>query len=303
MKMTNKKPLTTIQIQKMKTEGEPITMLTAYDATFARLIDQAGADMILVGDSLGMVIQGLDNTIPVTLDEMIYHARAVCRGTQRAHVVCDMPFMTYQGDALEAMKNAGRILKESGAQSVKLEGGANVVPTIERLVAAGIPVMGHLGLTPQAVHTMGGFKVQGKSPQTAQKIVDDALALERAGVYALVLEGIPAELARVITQSLSIPTIGIGAGVYCDGQVLVCYDLLGMNSDFKPRFVKQYANLAESIPAAVRAFRKEVRARQFPTEEHSFHAKQALFGPHSVEAASPDEDDEIGLYGVPVELA
>jgi 3-methyl-2-oxobutanoate hydroxymethyltransferase len=300
--MTYKKPLTTIQIQQMKAKRAPITMLTAYDATFAKLIDEAGAEMILVGDSLGMVIQGLDNTIPVTLDEMIYHARAVCRGVQHAHVVCDMPFMAYQGDALEAMKNAGRILKESGAQSVKLEGGAHVAPTIERLVSAGIPVMGHLGLTPQAVHAMGGFRVQGKDPQAAQKIVDDALILERAGVYALVLEGIPAELARVITQSLRIPTIGIGAGVDCDGQVLVIYDLLGMNPDFKPKFVKRYLNLGQLIPEAVREFKQEINDRSFPSEAHSFHAKMPLFAPHSVQSSASEEEDSIGLYGVPVEL-
>jgi len=300
--MTNKKALTTVNIQQMKQKGEPITMLTAYDATFAKLIDEAGAELILVGDSLGMVIQGLENTIPVTLDEMIYHAKAVCRGARHAHVVCDMPFMTYQGDALEAMKNAGRILKESGAQSVKLEGGATVAPTIERLVNAGIPVMGHLGLTPQAVHAMGGFRVQGKNPQAAQQIVDDALALERAGAYAVVLEGIPAELARVITQSLSIPTIGIGAGVYCDGQVLVIYDLLGMNPDFQPKFVKKYLNLGTLIPQAVQKFKEEIREGSFPTDEHSFHAKMPLFAPHSVDENPPEDDDTIGLYGVPVEL-
>ena len=299
--MTNKKPRTTVQIQQMKKDGQPITMLTAYDATFARLIDDAGADMILVGDSLGMVIQGLDNTIPVTLDEMIYHAKAVSRGARTAHIVCDMPFMTYQGDKFEALKNAGRILKESGAQSVKLEGGRAIADTVAQLVNSGIPVMGHLGLTPQAVHAMGGFKVQGKNPQAAQEIVDDALALERAGAFALVLEGIPTELARVITQSLTIPTIGIGAGVDCDGQVLVIYDVLGMNPDFQPKFVKKYLNLGELIPEAVRNFRKEVQTREFPTRAHSFHAKEPLFTPHSVDTPE-EEDDVIGLYGVPVEL-
>lgn len=299
--MTNRKPKTTVQIQQMKRDGQPITMLTAYDATFARLIDDAGADMILVGDSLGMVIQGLDNTIPVTLDEMIYHAKAVSRGARNAHIVCDMPFMTYQGDKFEALKNAGRILKESGAQSVKLEGGRAISDTVAQLVNAGIPVMGHLGLTPQAVHAMGGFKVQGKNPQAAQEIVDDALALERAGAFAIVLEGIPTELARVITQSLTVPTIGIGAGIDCDGQVLVIYDVLGMNPDFQPKFVKKYLNLGELIPEAVRNFKHEVETREFPTRAHSFHAKEPLFAPHGVEAPE-EEDDVIGLYGVPVEL-
>ncbi len=296
----SKKRVTTTTLRRMKADGERITMLTAYDATFARLVDQGGADVILVGDSLGMVIQGEDNTLPVTLDDMVYHCRAVRRGSQRSHVVCDMPFMTYQGDKFEALKNAGRLVKEGGAESVKLEGGRAIAETVSLLVQAGIPVMGHLGLTPQSVHAMGGFKVQGKSPDQAKRIVEDAQALEAAGCYAIVLEGIPVELARVVTASIDIPTIGIGAGVDCDGQVLVIYDLLGMNPDFSPRFVKKYMNLGEAIPQAVAAYKAEVVEGTFPEEAHTFHAKKALFRPEEVTAPAPEEDNLGGLYGVPV---
>ena len=264
--MAKTKKVTIPHIRRMKASGQRITMLTAYDATFARLVDDGGTDVILVGDSLGMVIQGEENTIPVTLDEMIYHCRAVRRGARRAHVVCDMPFMSYHGDPIEALTNAGRLMKEGGAESVKLEGAMPQV--VSKLVGAGIPVMGHLGLTPQSVHAMGGFRIQGKDPDQAQRIVDEAVALEQAGIYALVLEGVPAELARVITQSLQIPTIGIGAGIDCDGQVLVIYDLLGMNPDFKPRFVKKYMDLGHAIPDAVAAYKQEVRDGVFPAEEH-----------------------------------
>ena len=300
--MAKSKKVTVGTLRQMKSKGEPITMLTAYDATFASLVDKGGADVILVGDSLGMVIQGQDNTIPVTLKDMAYHCRAVRRGTSRAHVVCDMPFMSYQGDPVEALKNAGRLMKEGYAESVKLEGGANVAPAIEKIVAAGIPVMGHLGLTPQSVHAMGGFKVQGKQPDQAQRILEDALAIEAAGVYAIVLEGIPVELARMITREVSVPTIGIGAGVECDGQVLVIYDLLGMNPEFTPRFVKRYMELGTAIPEAVAAFKAEVNSGRFPAEAHTFHAKTALFGPHSIKPAEEEAEDDIGLYGVPIEL-
>lgn len=297
------KKVTTQTLLKMKEDGERITMLTAYDATFARLVDEGGADVILVGDSLGMVIQGEENTLPVTLDHMIYHCRAVRNGAVRAHVVCDMPFMTYQAQPHEALANAGRLMKEGGAHSVKLEGGANIVPAVEQLVAAGIPVMGHLGLTPQSVHAMGGFKVQGRAPEHAQRILDDALALEAAGVFAIVLEGIPVELARMITRSVDIPTIGIGAGAECDGQVLVIYDLLGMNLDFKPKFVKRYIELGRTIPEAVAQYKHEVEVGTFPSEKHTFHAKEPLFGPHSIpDAEAPEVEDDIGLYGVPIEL-
>ena len=256
---------------------------------------------ILVGDSLGMVIQGRDNTLAVTLDDIIYHTKAVVRGAQRAHVVADMPFMTYQADPTEAVKNAGRLVKEGGAQSVKLEGGKSLAPVIERMVSSGIPVMGHIGLTPQSVHAMGGFKVQGRDAENAERILQDARALEAAGCYAIVLEGVPVELSRVITDSIEIPTIGIGAGVACDGQVLVVYDLLGMFDDFVPKFVKQYAQMGTGITEAVARYRAEVRNGDFPAEAHTFHAKEALFRPREVKMprAAPEEGESMGgLYGV-----
>lgn len=288
-------------LRQMKAEGERITMVTAYDATFARLVDDGGADAILVGDSLGMVIQGGENTLAVTLEDIIYHTRAVRRGTRRAHVVGDMPFMSYQLDAGDALRSAGRLIKEGGAESVKLEGGEDCAPAVERIVRAGIPVMGHIGLTPQSVHAMGGFKVQGKTAAAAERLLRDAQALESAGCYALVLEGIPVELARVITQSISIPTIGIGAGVDCDGQVLVIYDLLGMNRDFKPKFVKKYLDLATEIPDAVARYRVEIARGEFPADTHTFHADEPLFKPREVPPQRIDADDGVTeLYGVPV---
>ncbi len=274
--------ITTQTLRRMKERGERITMLTAYDAMFARLVEEGGADAILVGDSLGMVVQGHDNTLGVTVEDIVYHTRAVVRGTSRAHVVADMPFMSYQADPAEAVKNAGRMLKEGGAHAVKLEGGREIVPAVERMVAAGIPVMGHLGLTPQSVHAMGGFRVQGREAAGAQRILEDAQALEDAGAYAVVLEGVPVELSRVITQSLHIPTIGIGAGSTCDGQVLVLQDLLGLDLGFAPKFVKRYARLGELVPAAVRAYREEVRAGEFPADEHTFHTEARLFSPREV---------------------
>lgn len=300
--MEKQKKLTVTEVRKMKQRGERITMVTAYDATFAKLADKGGADMLLVGDSLGMVIQGRENTLGVTVEDIIYHTRAVARGAQRAHIVADMPFMSYQGDQNEALKNAGRMLKEGLAESIKLEGGAEYAPLVDRMVRAGIPVMGHLGLTPQSVHAMGGFKVQGTTPQAAERILKDARALEAAGAFALVLEGVPVELARVITQTLEIPTIGIGAGVDCDGQVLVIYDLLGMYDDFVPKFVKQYAQLGALIPGAVAEYKAEVQAGSFPTEGHSYHAKEPLFRPRQVTPAPQEIDDAdiTGLYGVPV---
>lgn len=279
-----KKRTTIHTLQEMKSHGERITMVTAYDALMANLVEQGGADVILVGDSLGMVVQGKDTTLEVTVDEMIYHAQMVNRGTESVHIVVDLPFMSYQVDATEAIKNAGRLVKEGGAHSVKLEGGAEYQDLITHLVRIGIPVMGHLGLTPQSFHSMGGFKVQGKDADGAGDILRDAQALEAAGAYAIVLEGIPLELSRVITQSLSIPTIGIGAGVDCDGQVLVLQDLLGINQSFKPKFVKQYENLGEKIPAAIQTYREEVRAQTFPAEEHTFHTKNTLFGPTSIDS-------------------
>src|SRR6476659_9550834 len=227
-------------LRQMKERGEKIAMLTAYDATFARLFDESGADLLLVGDSLGMVVQGHDTTLPVTLEEMAYHCRAVVRGTSRAHVVGDMPFMSYQASIEQGMANAGRLIKEGGCHSVKLEGGAVHAELVRRLVSAGIPVMGHIGLTPQSFHQLGGFKVQGRDSGGRERLLADARALEEAGVYAIVLEAIPAEIAAEITAALTVPTIGIGAGAGCDGQVLVIYDLLGMDDSFKPKFVRRY---------------------------------------------------------------
>jgi len=261
----------TIQnLQQMKFQGEKIVMLTAYDATFARIFDAAGVDALLVGDSLGMVIQGRENTLGVTVDDVVYHCRAVARGTTRAHLVADLPFMSYQTSVQEAVHNAGRLVKEGHAEAVKLEGGEEFADTVRAINRAGIPVMGHLGLTPQAIHKLGGFKVQGRDEEQAEKIVSDARALEAAGCYAVVLEGIPAALARRISDAVSIPTIGIGAGIHCDGQVLVCYDLLGLDELFKPKFVKRYDTLHARVSDAVRAFIGEVKERGFPLEENSF---------------------------------
>ncbi|MBW1754729.1 MAG: 3-methyl-2-oxobutanoate hydroxymethyltransferase [Deltaproteobacteria bacterium] len=263
-------PVTVPRLRKMKRDGERITMVTAYDATFARLFDDAGMDVLLVGDSLGMVVQGHDSTLPVTVDEVIYHCRAVARGTRRAHLVGDMPFLSWQVSTEQALTNAGRFLSEGGAQSVKLEGGVDAAPTIERIVHAGIPVMAHVGLTPQSVHAMGGFRVQGKTEGAAARVLADAKAVAEAGAYSLVLEGIPTDLAKRITDEVDIPTIGIGAGPHCDGQVLVCYDLLGLTPDMKPKFVKRYAEFFEEGVAAARRYGDEVRAGVFPSEEYSF---------------------------------
>jgi len=267
---SNERPVTVPRLRKMKRDAKRITMVTAYDATFARLFDEAGIDVLLVGDSLGMVVQGQDSTLPVTVDEVIYHCRAVARGTQRAHLVGDMPFLSWQVSPEQALRNAGRFLSEGGAQSVKLEGGIDAAPTIERIVRTGIPVMAHVGLTPQSVHAMGGFRVQGKTEETAERVLADAKAVAEAGAYSLVLEGIPTDLAKRITEEVDVPTIGIGAGPHCDGQVLVCYDLLGLTPDLKPKFVKRYAEFFDQGVAAARRYRDEVRAGVFPDEEHSF---------------------------------
>ena len=252
-----------------KKRGERITMLTAYDFTFARIFEAAGIDLILVGDSLGNVVQGADTTLPVTLDEMIYHTRLVARGVTRAMVIGDMPFGSYQVSSEEAVRSAIRFVKEGGAQAVKLEGGRNSAAAIERIVAAEIPVMGHVGLTPQAVHRMGGFRVQGRGEKGRARVIEDALAVEQAGAFAVVLEGMPSALAAEITARLEIPTIGIGAGAHCDGQVLVMHDLLGLN-EWTPAFVKQYANLGAAASQAARAFADEVVNGKFPDEEHSY---------------------------------
>ena len=257
-------------LRGQKARGEKIAMITAYDATFARLLDEAGADILLVGDSLGMVIQGNDTTLPVTVDDMIYHCRAVARGTRRAQVVGDMPFMSYQESVEQGVRNAGRLMKEGGAHAVKLEGGAQHAELVRRLVATGIPVMGHIGLTPQSFHQMGGFKVQGRENGATERLIADAGALEAAGAYALVLEGIPAEVAAAVTAAVEIPTIGIGAGVGCDGQVLVIYDLLGMDDKFKPKFVRRYAELGAAIRDACGRFIGDVRAGAFPSAAESF---------------------------------
>lgn len=264
------KPVTLRTLAQMKKDGQRITMLTGYDATFARLLDTAGIDMILVGDSLGMVVKGEPNTLSVTIEQMAYHTAAVARGVKRAHVVGDMPFMSYQASPEEALKNAAKLL-QAGASSVKLEGGAQIAPTVARLVEAGIPVMGHVGLMPQSVHAMGGFVVQGKDAASRQRILDDALALQEAGAYAVVIEGVPTELATDITETLAIPTIGIGAGAGCDGQVLVLYDLLGLNPDFTPKFVKKYVDGAAVVGDAVRSYVDEVKRGVFPDDDHAFH--------------------------------
>lgn len=257
---------TILDIQQMKQRGERIPMITAYDYTSARIADQSGIPMLLVGDSLGMVVQGNATTLPVTLDEMIYHTRAVIRGSQRALVIGDLPFLTYTS-VEQAIHSSGRLLQESGAQAVKLEGGEKIAPIVRRLSELGIPVMGHIGFTPQSVNLLGA-RVQGKRAEGAYALIQDALALERAGAFALVLELVPAQLAREITRQLSIPTIGIGAGPWCDGQVQVWYDMLGIYTDFIPRHTHRYANLAETITAALQEYATEVREGTFPTMQH-----------------------------------
>ncbi|TVM18714.1 3-methyl-2-oxobutanoate hydroxymethyltransferase [Oceanidesulfovibrio indonesiensis] len=255
----------------MAAKGErKLTMLTAYDYPTARLVDEAGIDMILVGDSLGMVVLGYDDTIPVTMDEMVHHCRAVTRGVSRALVVGDMPFMSYEAGPEQALASAGRLMKESGVRAVKLEGGREVAPQTKALVQAGIPVVGHVGLTPQRIAQLGGFKVQGKTAEAARIILEDARALQDAGCFAIILEAVPAPMGRFITQSLAVPTIGIGGGPHCDGQVLVIHDVLGLFERFTPRFVKKYANLAQDVREAVTQYKSEVESGAFPGEEHSF---------------------------------
>ena len=267
------KRITTLDLLRMKVEGQKIVMVTAYDYTMARLVDAGGTDMVLVGDSLGMVIQGESDTLPVSVDHIVYHTRCVRRGLERAHLVADMPFMSYQVSVEKALQNAGRLIREGGAQSVKLEGGARTAPAIEAMVAAGIPVVGHVGLTPQSVHAMGGFKVQGRSEAAARQVVADALAVADAGAFCIVLEGVPQDVGAEITERLDIPTIGIGAGPDCDGQVLVCNDILGMDLGFKPKFVKRYAELQTTMTDAFKAFGDEVRTGAFPDNAHSFTRK------------------------------
>ena len=268
--------VTVPEIVKAKASGRPIVALTAYDFPFARIADEAGVDLLLVGDSLGMVVQGHDNTLPVTMDEMVYHTRMVARARRRALLVADLPFLSYQVCPNDAVANAGRLIKEGAAEAVKLEGGAAMAETIARIAAVDIPVMGHIGLTPQSVHRMGGHKVQGRrrgqAPGQRERLIDDALAVEAAGVFAIVLEGIPLDLAAEITGQIDIPTIGIGAGPHCDGQILVLHDVLGLCERASPRFAKRYADLWTAARGAVEAYAGEVRGGTFPSLAHSFQS-------------------------------
>ncbi len=264
------KRITTATFLEKKQRGEKITVLTAYDYLTAKIVDSAGIDAILVGDSLGMVALGYPSTVPVTMDEMIHHTKAVVRGRERAMVIFDMPFLSYQTGIRDAILNAGRALKETGCDAVKLEGGVEQAETIRALVDAGIPVMGHIGLQPQSVNVYGGYRLRGKSGEERKKLLEDAKAVEEAGAFAVVLEKIPSDLAKEITESLSIPTIGIGAGKFCDGQVLVFHDMVGLFEDFKPKFVKRYAELGKEARRAVEEFIKEVKNGEFPSDEHSY---------------------------------
>jgi 3-methyl-2-oxobutanoate hydroxymethyltransferase len=257
----------------MKDENRPVSMITCYDYTFAKIVAKTDVDAVLIGDSLGNVIAGYDTTLPVTVDDIIYHSRAVKRGAPDVFIVADLPFLSYQVSVEDAVRNAGRIMKETGVNAVKLEGGADFADTIRALVRASIPVMGHLGLTPQSVHTLGGYRVQGKTPEDAKRIIDDAKAVEDAGAFALVLEMVPEELAKRITESLSIPTIGIGAGRHCSGQVLVLQDALGMDNEYKKKYLKKYAQIESIVQTALNSYNDDVKKRIFPAEEHSFTAK------------------------------
>lgn len=265
--------ITVPQIAKLKAEGKKISMVTAYDYTMAKLLDRAGVDILLVGDSLGMVIQGRKNTLAVSLDHMIYHSHCVAKAAERAQVVCDLPFMSYQASKEDAIRACGAALKKGKAEAVKLEGGEEIAEIVASVTALGIPVMGHVGLMPQHVQQMGGYKIQGRGKEAAKKVLRDAKAIAEAGAYALVLEGIPLELAQKITESIAIPTIGIGSGPHCDGQVLVCYDLLGMFEEVAPKFVKKYAELGKEITEAVKNYVNEVQAGKFPSEEYSYRDK------------------------------
>jgi 3-methyl-2-oxobutanoate hydroxymethyltransferase len=268
--------ITVSQIKEMKPKGEKVAMLTAYDYSTAKIVDEAGVPLILVGDSLGMVVLGYESTIPVTMEEMLHHTRAVVRGTKQAMVIGDMPFMTYHISNEDALRNAARFIQEGGAQAVKLEGGVTVAERVRKIVDCGIPVMGHIGLTPQSIHQLGGFKIQGKTPQAAERLLEDALALEEAGAFAIVLETIPAQLAQLITNRVSIPTIGIGAGIHCDGQVQVINDILGSYTEFVPKHAKQYAKLTDIISKAVNQYRSEVKAGTFPTGKQSYSMDKKL---------------------------
>ncbi len=274
------------EIREMKQRGEKIPMLTAYDYATAKLVDEAGVPLILVGDSLGMVILGYESTIPVTMDEMIHHTKAVVRGTKHALVIGDMPFMTYHLSVEDALRNAARFIQEGGAQAVKLEGGEVVAEKVSRLVACGIPVQGHIGLTPQSVHQLGGYKVVGKTPKVAVRVLNDAKALEEAGAFSIVLECVPAPLSKLITERVAVPTIGIGAGKHCDGQVQVVSDILGLFTDFVPKHAKQYARLNQAITTAVTDYIAEVKAGDFPTPKQSYEMDKTILA--QIEAQPQD---------------
>ncbi|RMG57751.1 MAG: 3-methyl-2-oxobutanoate hydroxymethyltransferase [Deltaproteobacteria bacterium] len=267
------KKITVLDLKRMKAEGKRIVMITAYDYAFAKIFDPL-VDVILVGDSLGTVVYGYETTLPVTMDDMVRHTSAVARGRKRAFLVADMPFMSFQVSPEKAVENACLLLKEGGAEAVKLEGGVTMFETIRKITSCDIPVMGHVGLTPQSIHRMGGYRIQGREKEARKRLLEDAKAVEEAGAFSLVLEGIPSEVAEEITESVSIPTIGIGAGPYCDGQVLVMHDLLGLFLDFKPKFVKRYAELAPVVEEAVKEFAREVREGKFPDSEHTFFLEE-----------------------------
>jgi len=277
-----KKPITTSKLRQMKQNKEPITMLTAYDYPSAKLAEEAGIDILLVGDSLGMVVLGYESTVSVTMDDMVHHTKAVTRAAKTAFVVADMPFLTCHGSVEEAIHHAGRLIQEGKAKAVKIEGGEEILPIVKRCTKAGIPVMGHLGLTPQSVHQLGGYKVQGKDLESAKQLITDAKALEEAGAFGIVLECVPAEVTAKVAEAVEIPVIGIGAGVQCDGQVLVFHDVLSYASNLTPKFVKSYAQIGDMIQSAISQYVIEVRSRQFPEQRHSFAASeetiQQLYG-------------------------
>ena len=274
-------------LRRMKRNGEKIPMITAYDYTSAQLVERAGIPLILVGDSLGQVVLGYDSTVPVTMDEMVHHIKTVVRGAQRAHVVGDLPFLSYHADVPEAIRNAGRLLKEGGAQSVKLEGGRSQAETVSRIVESGIPVMGHIGLTPQSVNQLGGYRVQGRSLKDAVRLMEDARALEEAGAYAIVLECVPAQLAGMITERVGVPTIGIGAGAGCDGQVQVFHDMMGLYQDFVPKHARQYAQLGQTIVEATQNYVRDIETEQFPDDSESFKLSDSVLEALSEYSAKP----------------
>ncbi|HJO81554.1 MAG TPA: 3-methyl-2-oxobutanoate hydroxymethyltransferase [SAR202 cluster bacterium] len=268
--------ITIRDLKQMKRRGEKIPMITAYDYTSAKLLEQAGIPLMLVGDSLGQVVLGYDSTVPVTMDEMVHHVKTVVRGTEKAHIIGDMPFLSYHAEIPEAIRNAGRLLKDGGAQSVKLEGGQHMAETVSRIVKSGIPVMGHIGLTPQSVNQLGGYRVQGKSLSAAMDLMEDARVLEEAGAYAIVLECVPAQLAKLISERVKVPTIGIGAGVGCDGQVQIFHDFLGLFDDFVPKHARRYAELGEAIKNAATMYISDVQTEAFPTDKESFTMSESV---------------------------